>query len=79
MNDTSVEWRVIIKFFIKANESVSEISDKLRQVYGDESCVSKWAKGFWKGEGTCNMMHGWGTHQLPIQMQHQKGESVKPI
>jgi hypothetical protein len=83
MNDKFVEWQIIIKFLIKLNRSVSEISDKLKQAYGDDSpsrpCVSKWAKGFWKGDWTCKMLHGWATNQLPTQTQDQKGENVTPI
>jgi transposase len=67
-----LEYRVVIKFFVKGGLTPNEIHSKLIEVYGDSSpsfsTVKKWAAEF---KRDCTNLED-NPHEGPPKVQHQK-------
>jgi L-ribulose-5-phosphate 3-epimerase UlaE len=68
-----IEYRAVIKFFVKESSTPNEIHSKLIKVYGDSSpsfsTIKEWAAEFKRGHTSLEMMH---VKDVQKVQQHQK-------
>jgi hypothetical protein len=73
MSGKNLEQRINIKFCVKIGKSASETLALLTVAYGEyamkKSSVSKWHRGFKKGEKICKLAQNVGSPKRKAQVQ----------